>query len=96
MSFKEYLAHNEIDVDNLPQVVTVEVMRDESCDMAYITVNDVSVHYGNDWDFHDGCLAHPDIGEFNSIEELTEIIEIGLNELGHAVEIVNGEFSYND
>lgn len=96
MSFKEYLAHNEIDVDSLPQVVTVEVMRDESCDMAYITVNDVSVHYGNIWDFHDGCLSHPDIGEFNTIEELTEIIEISLNELGHAVEIVHGEFSYDD
>ena len=96
MSFKEYLEFNEIDVDQLPQVVTVEIMRDSDCDMAYITVNDISVHYGNDWDFHDGCLAHPDIGEFNSIEELSEIIEIGLNDLGHAVEIVEGKFSYED
>jgi len=96
MSFKEYLEHNEIDVDALPQVVVVEIMEDESCDMAYITVNDVSVHYGNTWDFHDGCVPHPDIGEYNSIDELAEIIEIGLNELGHAVEIVRGEFEYED
>lgn len=96
MSFKEYLESNEIDVDTLPREVLVEVMRDVSCDMAYININDKTVHYGNDWDFHDGCFPHPEIGEYNSIEELIEIIEIGLNELGHAADIVEGEFSYED
>lgn len=96
MSFKEYLEHHEIDVDTLPQVVEVEIMKDDESDMAYITINNVSVHYGNIWDFHDGCFNHPDIGEFNSIDELAEIFEIGLNELGHAVEFIHGEFTNED
>lgn len=96
MSFELYLEHNEIDITQLPQVVNVEIFRDYDKEMAYITINGVTVHGGNFSDFYNGCEDHPDIGEFNDIDELAEVIEISLNELGHVVEFEVSEYEYDD
>lgn len=94
MSVKQYLEEAGIDTDILPIEVVILVCEDEECDMAYVAVDGNIIYEGNTWDYHDGCYGGVDIGEFNSIGDFVELLELGLQEMGHVVSHAEGTYVY--
>ncbi len=73
---------------------TLTVLVDSDCDMAIISLNDICIMEGNDWDFHNGCNGMYDMPEFNNIEELKNIIIQYIESLGKQVTYTTGTYSY--
>lgn len=94
MSFEKYLEWHGIEVANLPNIVSVDVMRDADAEMAYISIAGEIVHYSHEDDFNEDFVDHPHIGEYDSLDELLEIIDVSLTEMGHTCEVYYGNFIY--
>lgn len=96
MSFENYLAECDIDIEDLPSTVVVEVGEDDSTDMAYVAINGIVVIECGFNDFYEGCYVHPPIGEYNDLEEFVELIENHLGDVGIQVDVVRVDYEYED
>lgn len=94
MSFEKYLEYHGIEVADLPNIVSVDVMRDADAEMAYISIAGEIVHYSHEDDFNEDFVDHPHIGEYDSLDGLLEIIDVSLTEMGHTCEVYYGNFIY--
>lgn len=94
MSFEKYLASRNIDIEDLPSTVIVEVGKDDSCDMAHVSINGTVVNEGGFNDFYEGCVVHPPIGVYNNLEEFVELIGNHLSDVGVQVDLVRVNYEY--
>lgn len=72
----------------------LEIYKDNNCDMAKLLLNGKIILEGNFWDFHNGCYGMYDIPDFNSINELKNIIVNRIESQNLKVEIIIGEYEY--
>lgn len=68
--------------------------KDESCEMAAVSLNDKCIMEGNYWDFHPGCHGINEYGDFNSPHKLVKAIQLKLLKEGKDVEIITKNYKY--
>lgn len=81
-NFNEFILYCDIDLDNLPKLITITTNVDEDHDMIQIMIEDV-------------CLIH--MGRYSYyVNELIQILKNGFLDLNFNVTFKKGEFSYGD
>lgn len=87
--------HTYESIPDLTEKNVLEILEDNDCDMAKVIVNGTVFLEGNNWDFHNGCYGHYDLPDFNSVEELKEIIIHYIEDIkGLKLEVKQGSYSY--
>lgn len=95
-NFKEFLTHCGINPNDLPKLVTITEMHDDSCDMIHINIENVCVQGGNIGDIYNGCISHPYIGEYDNEDEFIDLLKNHILDLGHNVTIKYEDYEYED
>lgn len=90
INFLEFLQENDIDVKELPKLVTIINNYDDSCDMVQIHIENTCVHGGNTSDIYDGCMPHAYIGDYENVYEFLNCLKNGLLDLGFNVTFKRG------
>lgn len=66
----------------------ITVYRDKSCKMAWVTIDDVCIKGGNNWDFHNGCNGCK-IPTYNSVYGYVSVIKRGMIRDGFKVKVAD-------
>lgn len=80
--------------DNESDGDIVEILVDESCEMARVSLNGTCVMEGNFWDFHPGCHGITKYGDFRGYSGLATAISLKLYSEGKKPKIINGVYNY--
>jgi hypothetical protein len=74
------------------KIIKIEV--DLSCEMARVSIDGKGVMEGNFWDFHPGCHAINEYGDFEGHDDLATVIGASLEKNGYDIAIVRESYKY--
>jgi hypothetical protein len=72
----------------------IKIQVDLSCEMARVSIDGKGVMEGNFWDFHPGCHAINEYGDFEGHDDLATVIGESLRKNGYVVETLRESYKY--